>query len=241
MSNAREIIARNIAPMLKDGDIVNLGVGMPTMVGNYVDPDMELYFHAENGTIGAGVVLSGEMFESPEILLQWEEDHSGFKTDYHEGHKDLANAGSEYITLLDGASCFDVCRSFAIARGGHLDVTVLGALQVDQEGSLANWMVPGKRVNGMGGAMDILSGAKKAIIAMEHCTKDGKPKLLRKCTMPYTAINCVDTVVTEKCIIDIEDGHFTVRALYPGVTREEIEATVEGELVFADEMKVMAV
>ena len=110
---------------------------------------MELYFHAENGTIGAGVVLSGEMFESPEILLQWEEDHSGFKTDYHEGHKDLANAGSEYITLLDGASCFDVCRSFAIARGGHLDVTVLGALQVDQEGSLANWMVPGKRVNGM--------------------------------------------------------------------------------------------
>jgi 3-oxoacid CoA-transferase B subunit len=235
----RETIAKNIAPMLHDGELVNLGVGMPTMVGNFVDPSVHLLFHGENGTVGASRQLPNDMCETPEKFLEWEDAHSGFKSDHIKGHKDLVNAGSYFITLDEGSCCFGLATSFAIARGGHLDATVLGALQVDQSANLANWLIPGKRENGMGGAMDILSGAKRAIIAMEHLTRDGKPKLLAKCTLPLTAVHCVDTVVTEKCVVGFNDEGFVVKAMYPGVTREELLETIEGHVSFADDVKEM--
>ena len=237
MADNREIIACNIAPMLGNGDFVNLGVGIPTMVSNYIPPEKTVLLHGENGQIGQDRTITGTRPE----MAEWEKDHTGENGDWQNGHKDLINAGCTNVTLIPGGCCFDSSVSFAMARGGHLDATILGGLQVDEEGNLANWIVPGKRMNGMGGAMDLVSGAKKVIVAMEHCSKDGEPKLLKKCTMPLTAIGCVSTIVTELCIIDVKNGKFVVRAMAPGVTKEELSDKTEAELIFADEITEMII
>lgn len=237
MLDKRHIIAKNIALMLNDGDFVNLGVGMPTLVGSYIPKEITVLLHGENGCIGQDAIVGHCMSND----LAWEEQNSGEKSNWSEGHKDLGNAGGEFITLIPGGSCFDSAMAFAMARGGHLDATVLGGLQVDEEGNLANWMIPGKAVNGMGGAMDIVSGAKKVIIAMEHCSKDGSPKLMKKCDMPLTALKCVNNVVTELCIIEIKEGKMVVKAMVPGMTKEELQAKTDATLYFADNMNDMAV
>lgn len=233
----RRFIARNIADMLHDGDYVNLGVGMPTLVSDYIPKDITVLLHGENGSIGANAIVPCP----DEERVQWELDHGGENGDWKTGHRDLANASGELITLLPGGCCFDSCTSFAMARGGHLDVTVLGGLQVDAEGNLANWMIPGKRVTGMGGAMDLVSGAKRVIIAMEHCARDGLPKLLKRCTMPLTAVKCVSAVVTELCVLERIEGRFVVKAMAPGVDKKTITDRTEMELAFPDVISEMVV
>ena len=242
MKDVRNFIAKNIAYMLNDGDFVNLGIGIPTLVANYIPDGIEVILHGENGFAGQGKVVDVPgLHKDQETFQAWLKEHGGEQTNHKDGkgHRDLINAGGAYITLLPIASCFDSSISFAIARGGHLDVTVLGGLQVDVHGNLANWMVPGKKINGMGGAMDLASGAKKVIVAMEHCAKDGKHKLLENCDMPLTAVNCVDTVVTDLCIIEISDNKMVVTAMAEEVTREELQEKTGVKLVFADEVAVM--
>ena len=242
MKDVREFIAKNIALMLNDGDFVNLGIGIPTLVANYIPEDIDVILHCENGFSGQDKELHfPEIYKDEETYRSWLNSHGGEDTDHisGEGHRDLINAGAFFITLLPIASCFDSSISFAIARGGLLDVTVLGGLQVDRRGNLANWMIPGKRINGMGGAMDLACGAKKVIVAMEHCTRDGKAKVLNHCDMPLTAVECVDTVVTELCIMDIHDGEIVVKAMAPGITKEYLQEKTEAELIFAEEIGIM--
>ena len=166
---------------------------------------------------------------------RWADKENGWKT----GHRDLCDATGDLAVLIPGACCFDSVVSFMMARGGHLDATVLGGLQVDEEGNLANWQVPGKNIPGMGGAMDLVSGAKKVIVAMEHCSKAGEPKILKKCTFPLTAVKCVSVLVTDLCIIEFIDGKLTVVAMAPGVTKEELQAKTEATLHFADNIVVL--
>lgn len=235
--DSRRIIAKNIAGMLHDGDFVNLGVGIPTLVGSYIPKNITVLLHGENGCIGQNTLITG----TPEEMEQWERENGGENGDWRHGHRDLGNASCEFITLIPGGCCFDSSISFAMARGGHLDATVLGGLQVDAEGNLANWTVPGKRLSGMGGAMDLVSGAKRVIVAMEHCTKNGEPKILKQCTMPLTAVKCVSAVVTELCVLEREGGRFVVTAIAPGVTREALLAKTEIELTFAAVVREMDV
>lgn len=176
MADARMIIAKNIADMLKNGDFVNLGIGIPTMVSKFIDPKKTVLLHGENGSIGQDGLITGNRDEIYKFELTYGRENG----DWQRGHRDLCNAGCDYITLLPGGCCFDSAMSFIMARGGHLDATVLGGLQVDTEGNLANWMVPGKRVNGMGGAMDLVCGAKRVIVAMEHTSKDGEAQAAQK-------------------------------------------------------------
>lgn len=237
MADARLIIAKNIADMLENGDFVNLGIGIPTMVSKFIDPEKTVLLHGENGSIGQDGVIAGDRDEIYEFELANGRENGSWKS----GHRDLCNAGCDYITLIPGGSCFDSAMSFMMARGGHLDATVLGGLQVDIEGNLANRMVPGKRANGMGGAMDLVSGAKRVIIAMEHTSKDGEHKLLQKCTFPLTAAKCVDTIVTELCIIDCTDGKFVVRAMAPGITREELQEKTGAPLTFSEKIAEMKI
>jgi Acyl CoA:acetate/3-ketoacid CoA transferase, beta subunit len=253
----RNIIAKNIALMLKDGDFVNLGVGVPMLVGNYIPDDITVILEGENGSAGLGRQLPFEgIYDDAETFERWENEHRGDQGDYRTGHKDMANAGSNVSTLIEGACTFDVPTSFGILRGGHLDMTVLGALQVDEYANLANWVIPGRRVNGMGGSMDILAGTKNVTIAMQHEAKDGSAKILRECTLPLTAVHCVTRVVTEKCIMEFIEGgeaaahdrngtkrgHYRVTAMYPGVSEEEVQSACEAELEFVSrsEMKSMA-
>lgn len=240
MAEKREIIARNIAEMLHDGDVVNLGVGIPSLAGNYIPGNITIHLHSENGCIG----MDRDMKDPWDIsdrssVIGWMSGHRGENSDWRTGHKDLCNASDALITLKPGACCFDTAMSFAIARGGHLDATVLGGLQVDLEGNLANWTVPGKKLNGMGGAMDLVTGAKRVIVAMEHCSKNGEPKLMKKCTMPLTGVNCVDTVVTDLCVIQCGDGKMIVTAMLPGITKEELQEKTEAPLTFADKIHMM--
>ena len=213
--NPKELIARRVAKELKDGDVVNLGIGLPTMVANYVDPSLDITFQSENGMLGLG--------PAPE------KDHEDF---------DLTNAGGSPVTMSIGGVFFDSATSFGIIRGGHVDVTVLGSLQVDEEGNIANWIIPGKMVPGMGGAMDLLVGAKKVIVAMQHTSKD-KPKILKKCTLPFTAVKEVDMIVTELGVMEITAEGILLTELALGVSVEDIQNVTEAKLIISDHLKVM--
>lgn len=231
----RKMIAKNTALLLHDGEFVNLGVGIPTLISEYVPSNITILLHGETGYIGQNRIIPVEKDE----VNEWEKKHSGERGNWKIGHKDLINAGCQNITLIPGASCFDSSISFAMARGGHLDTTILGALQVDEEGNLANWAVPGKTIKGMGGAMDLVNGAKRVIIAMEHCTKSGEAKILKKCTMPLTAIRCVNFVVTELCVLECKEEGFHVLAMAPGLSQEELKKKTKATLLFSNNMEEM--
>lgn len=238
--DTREMIARNAATLFHNGDLINLGVGIPTLASSFVPEGIDVIIHAENGAVGCDKSNGCPWdMSSREAVITSREPWGGEQGSYRTKHRDLCDASGDSITLIPGAACCDTVTAFAIARGGRLDATVLGALQVDEECNLANWKIPGKKLNGMGGAMDIVSGAKRVIIAMEHNAKSGDAKILKKCTLPLTAAHCVDTIVTELCIIDCKPGLLTVTAIAPGVTKDEIISRTEAALVFADDIAEM--
>lgn len=211
----RLLIVKRVAKELRDGDVVNLGIGLPTEVANYIPEGMDITLQSENGFIGIG--------PAPE---EGKED------------KDLANAGGKYSSIVKGGACFDSATSFGIIRGGHVNMTVLGALQVDENGNLANWMIPGKMVPGMGGAMDLVAGAKKVIVAMEH-TQKGSPKILKKCTLPLTAVHEVDLIVTEMCVMEVTGQGLILREIAPETTIEEIKAATAADFEIAEDLELM--
>lgn len=218
MSDSRERILQRVARFFKEGDVVNLGIGMPTAVANYIPADKNVMLQSENGFIGIGPTPASGQEE-----------------------KDLVNAGGAPVTIVPGGACFDSATSFAFIRGGHVAATVLGALEVDEEGNLANWMVPGKMVPGMGGAMDLVAGARLVIVAMEHTTKDGAHKILKKCTLPLTAAKEVDYIVTELGLMEVTKDGIVLRELAPGVSVEEIQAKTEARLIIPEKVDCMAV
>jgi acetate CoA/acetoacetate CoA-transferase beta subunit len=209
------IIARRIARELSPGMLVNLGIGIPTLVANYLPPGLNVFFQSENGLVGTGA--------PPEEGM---------------GHPLLTDAAGHPVTALPGACTFDSAVSFGLIRGGHLDLTVLGGLQVEQSGRLANWTIPGKMVPGMGGAMDLVSGAKRVIVAMQHTAK-GKPKIVKKCSLPVTAVRSVDLVVTELAVIAFADGRAMLRETAPGISVAQVVAATEAELVIPNDVPEM--
>lgn len=213
--NPKEIIARRVAKEFKDGDVVNLGIGLPTMVANYIPEDIELILHSENGFVGIGPAPA-----------EGEEE------------KDLVNAGGQPVTMIPGGTYFDSAMSFTIIRGGHLDATVLGALQVDEKGNLANWMIPGKLVPGMGGAMDLVGGAKKVIVSMVHTAK-GNAKILKECNLPLTAAGKVSKIITEMGVMEVTDKGLVLTEYNPEYTLEQIQEATEAQLIIADDLAEM--
>jgi len=214
MANKREKIAKRIAQEMQDGDLVNLGIGMPTMVANYISDDIKMILQSENGFVGLG--------PTPE---EGEED------------KDVINAGGQPVTFNKDAAFFDSATSFAIIRGGHLDATVLGALQVDEKGNLANWMIPGKLVPGMGGAMDLTVGAREVIIATTHTTKKGGAKILEECTLPLTAAGEVDMIVTELAVMEVTEDGLLLTEIAKDTSLEEVKEKTDAELIVSDDLK----
>jgi acetate CoA/acetoacetate CoA-transferase beta subunit len=209
--DAKERIARRVAKELKEGYVVNLGIGLPTLVPRFLPKDVHITLQSENGFLGMGA-LEGEPRPGE------------------------VNAGGQPCGLVPGAAVFDSVTSFALIRGGHVDVTVLGGLQVDEDGNLANWMVPGKMIPGMGGAMDLLAGAKKVIVAMEHCTKTGEPRLLERCDLPLTAKGRVSLVVTELAVFGISHGEFVLRELAPGVDLDTVRQKTGARFLISDSL-----
>jgi acetate CoA/acetoacetate CoA-transferase beta subunit len=213
--DAQTIIARRIARELRPGMLVNLGIGIPTLVANYVPKDMQVFFQSENGLIGTGAIPEEGMAQAL-----------------------LTDAGGRPVTALPGASTFDSAMSFGLIRGGHVDLTVLGGLQVDQGGQLANWMIPGKMVPGMGGAMDLVTGSKRVVVAMQHTAK-GKAKIIKTCGLPLTSVRPVDLVVTEMAVISFADGQATLLETGPGVTVDQVRAATEAELAVSGSVGAM--
>src|SRR3974390_1350869 len=213
--DAQTIIAKRIAHELKSGMLVNLGIGIPTLVANYIPSDLKVFFQSENGLIGTGPIPEEGM-----------------------AHPLLTDAGGRPVTALPGACTFDSAMSFGFIRGGHVDVTVLGALQVDAQGLLANWMIPGKMVPGMGGAMDLVTGAKRVIIAMQHTAK-GKPKVVNTCSLPLTSVRPIDLLVSEMAVIAFPDGKAMLLETAPGASVEQIVAATEAKLLLPDKIPEM--
>ena len=211
----REVIAKRAAKELHDGDVVNLGIGIPTLIPNYLPEGVEVTLQTENGAMGMGPTPA-----------EGQED------------KNLINAGGGYITLVPGACTFDSATSFAIIRGGHVNVSFLGALQVDEKGNLANWIIPGKMAPGMGGAMDLVVGAKRVILTMEH-TQKGAPKILKECTLPLTAAGQVNMIITEMGVVDITPEGIVLRELHPEFTVEQVQAATEAKLIISPDLKPM--
>lgn len=216
MALTREQMAQRVARELKDGYYVNLGIGIPTLVANYVPADMDVMLQSENGLLGMGEFPTESTLDP-----------------------DMINAGKQTVTVRRGASIFDSAQSFAMIRGGHVDLTVLGAFEVDVQGNITSWMIPGKLVKGMGGAMDLVAGAENIIVTMTHASKDGESKLLAQCSLPLTGAGCIRKVLTDLAYLEIEDGAFILRETAPGVSIEEIVEKTAGKLIVPDDVQEM--
>lgn len=216
--NKRDFIAKRIAKLFKEGQLVNLGVGIPTRISSFIPEGVNVWLESENGSIGAGPAAE-------------------------RGREDffLKDAGDVYCTIIPGGSCFNSAMSFGIIRGGHLDYTVLGAMQVDEEGNLANWMVPGGKMAGMGGAMDLVVGAKKVIVATEHVDRNGNPKILKEVNFPLTGQKVVDLIVTDLAFIEVTDEGLLLKEIAPGTTVEEIQDKTEAKLIIDENLKEMSI
>ena len=217
--NSREIIARRVALEFNDGDVVNLGIGIPTMAANFLPEGIHITLQSENGMLGMGPAATPD-----------------------QATNDVTDAGGNLVTILPGGCFFDSATSFGLIRGGHVDKTVLGALEVDEQGNLANWMIPGKRVPGMGGAMDLVTGARKVIVAMEHANKDNSPKILKQCKLPLTAANRVSMIVTNMAVIRIKpEGGLVLAELAPDVTLDQVVELTGAEMEIASDLKIMPI
>lgn len=216
MALTRDQIAMRVAKEFKDGDYVNLGIGIPTLAANYVPDDISVMLQSENGLLGMGAYPDEENVDA-----------------------DMINAGKETVTAITGASIFNSADSFAMIRGGHVDFTVLGAFEVDVSGNIASWMIPGKLIKGMGGAMDLVAGAKNIIVTMTHADKHGKSKLLQSCSLPLTGVNCITRIITDLAVLEVRDGAFHLTERAPGVSIEEIQAKTAGKLIFEDNVSEM--